>query len=56
MENRKEQVWDFITDNSIATDEELRLVTCINGYNEETLNSIIYARTAYHSMEQVQEK
>ena len=49
------EVWDFIMEQGIATEEELKLVTYINGYNVEALNSIIYARTAYHDMEQLQE-
>ena len=49
------KIWDYIILNEIATEEELKLITCINGYNEETLNSVIYARTAYHSMEQLEE-
>ena len=48
-------IWDFIVEYNIATKEELELVTCINGYNGETLNSVIYARTAYHDMEQCKE-
>lgn len=38
----------------IATDDEIKLVTDINGLTEETLNDIIYARTGYHSIEQLQ--
>lgn len=49
----KSTVWDYIIDNGIATEEELKLVTCINGYTIETLNAVIYARTAYHDMEQL---
>ena len=49
------KIWDYIILNEIATEEELKLITCINGYNEETLNSVIYARTAYHSIEQLEE-
>ena len=53
MENRLlDKLWDFITVNEIATDDEIRLVTNINGYNEETLNDIIYARTGYRDYEQ----
>jgi hypothetical protein len=55
MESVKERIWDYIIESEIATDEELKLVTCINGYNEETLNSVIYARTGYRSVEQLQE-
>lgn len=47
-----DKLWDFITVNEIATDEEIRLVTDINGYNEEALNDIIYARTGYRNYEQ----
>lgn len=36
-----------------CTDEEAKLVTEINGYNEEALNCIIYARLAYHDVEQL---
>ena len=50
-----EKLWDYIVETGIATEEELKLVTCINGYNEDTLNSVIYARTGYRSMEQIEE-
>lgn len=36
-----------------ATQGELELVTCINGYKEETLNDVIYARTGYRHYEQL---
>lgn len=49
---RTEKIWDFIIQENIANEEELKLVTCINGYREESLNDVIYTRTAYHSMEQ----
>ena len=39
----------------IATEEELQLVTDINGYSIDTLNSVLYARTAYHNWEQFTE-
>ena len=37
------------------TDEELNLVTDINGYNMETLNMVVYARTAYNDIDQLEE-
>lgn len=55
MKDTKAIIWDYIVDNGIATDDELKLVTCINGYSEDTLNDVIYAKTAYHSMEQIEE-
>jgi len=47
-----DKIWDWILEMSIATKEELQLITNINGYNAEALNNVIYARTAYHDMEQ----
>ena len=51
----KTKIWDYIVEKQIATEEELKLITCINGYNEEALNDVIYARTGYHDMEQLTE-
>ena len=48
-------IWEFITDEGIATDEELQLITSINGYNIEALNDVIYIRSGYRSMEQFEE-
>ena len=46
-------IWDLIVDTyNIATQEELELITNINGLNEEALNSVIYVRTGYHDIEQ----
>ena len=46
-------IWDFILENGIATYEELSLVVCINGMNEESLNAVLYARTGYHTIDQI---
>lgn len=46
------ELWDNIIEYDIATDSELSLITCINGYTEETLNDVIYARTGYRNFEQ----
>ena len=51
-----ESTWDYLVDKGIATEQELILVTSINGYNMESLNDIIYARTAYRTAEQLQEE
>lgn len=37
-------LWEFIIDNNIATESELQLVTSINGWTEETMNDVIYAK------------
>ena len=46
MDKEVNEVWDLLIEYGVATQEELELVTCINGYNIDTLNDIIYARTA----------
>ena len=51
-----QSTWKYLVDQGIATEQELILVTCINGYNMESLNDIIYARTAYRTAEQLQEE
>jgi len=50
-----EDVWDYLVESQIATKEELTLITNINGYNEQSLNDVIYARTGYRDIEQLQE-
>ena len=50
----KEYIWDFLIESYIATNEEISLVTKINGYTVETLNDILYVRTGYRSVEQMQ--
>jgi hypothetical protein len=49
----KEQVWDYLVESQIATEEELKLVTYINGYSIESLESVIYVRTGYRSIDQL---
>lgn len=41
-----ENAWyNFITENNIATEKEVNLVTDISGYSENTFLAIVYART-----------
>ena len=53
MDGRLENIWDFIVQGGIATTDELCLVTSINGTNEDSLNSVLYSRTGYRSMQQI---
>ena len=50
-----ESTWDNLVNYGIATENELQLITDINGYNLEALNDVIYARTGYHDWEQFKE-
>ena len=47
------QVWDLLLQYDVATENELKLVTTINGYNIDTLNDVLYARTGLRSIEQM---
>jgi hypothetical protein len=51
MKEKIDQMWDWLLDMGIATEEELQLVTDINGYSIETLNDVLYARTGYRDQE-----
>ena len=53
--NELDNYFDFLVENCIATEEEIKLVTSINGYNETSLNDILYVRTGYRSIEQYRE-
>tara|TARA_R100000654_G_scaffold3570_1_gene11713 strand:- start:184 stop:405 length:222 start_codon:yes stop_codon:yes gene_type:complete len=46
------EYYDNLYLNNIATEEEIQLVTNICGWNLETFNSILYARTGFNSWEQ----
>ena len=56
MDKKVDEVWDLLIEYGVATQEELELVTYINGYNIDTLNDIIYARTGYRDIEQLQDE
>ena len=46
------ELWDWLVDMGIATEEELGLITDINGYSVETLNDVLYSRTGYRDRNQ----
>lgn len=50
-----DEVYAFLEDNEIVSQETLEVVTDINGYNMEALNNIVYSRTGYNDIEQLLE-
>lgn len=56
MKEKIDQMWEWLVDEGIATEEELQLVTDINGYSIETLNDVLYARTGYREEEQLEDE
>ena len=53
MDYETEQLYDHLTETSIATEEEISLVTSIIGWNLESLESILYVRTGYRGLDQI---
>ena len=55
MDKKMNELWDYITECNIATENEICLVTSINGTNLDTLKDILYRRTGYRSLEQIKD-
>lgn len=49
-----EKAWDYLTDNGIADEETLQLVTSGWGYTMETLETVLYVRTGFRSFDQME--
>ena len=50
---KPEDAEQFIYDNGLASESEVRLVCQINGWTIETLNKIINCRTEYQDIDQI---
>ena len=55
MDNKLDLIWDCIILYGIASEETLQIITSINGYNEKTLNDVIYVVTGYHDIKQFED-
>lgn len=51
--NTREEYWDKLLEMGV-TEETLRIVTNINGYNTETLEDVLYAISGYRSFDQLE--
>jgi len=49
------ELYETLLDEELFSDEELKLLTNINGLSIETLNDAIYARYGYRDYEQMKE-
>ena len=47
-----QEAWDYLIENGLASEETLQVVTSINGYSLDTLESVLYATAGYHSFDQ----
>lgn len=55
MSKEYNELWDLLIENNVATEEELQLVTAINGQNVKTLNDVLYVRTGCRYLGQFKE-
>tara|TARA_R100001463_G_scaffold47210_6_gene96029 strand:+ start:1883 stop:2053 length:171 start_codon:yes stop_codon:yes gene_type:complete len=53
--NEKEEIWDTLVKRALATEETLTLITKINGWSLDTMESVLYALTGYRDLEQYNE-
>jgi len=47
--------WQSLVDYGIATDDELILVTSIDGHRVDVLDSVLFVRTGYRNWDQFTE-
>lgn len=50
-----DNIWSELVEAGLFTDDELRLVTALNGYTEETLNNALFVRTGFTSYDEYKE-
>lgn len=46
-------LYQYYIDSDMFTEEEINLVTNINGWNVETFNDMLYSRYGYRDLEQM---
>ena len=46
-------IYDFILENELCTEAEVDMACDVGGFNQETLNYVIYRQTGYHDIEQL---
>lgn len=47
------ELHDFLIETNICTEEEIALVTSINGSSLDTYEQMLYVRTGYRSLDQM---
>lgn len=54
-EYEMEQLWDYMVNHEIATKEELKLVMKIFGDTLDNLEKVLFCRTGYCDLQQIEE-
>lgn len=47
-----EEYYNYLIDYELVSGETLDIITSINGYNEETLDDVLYCVSGYRDIEQ----
>lgn len=47
-----EQYYNYLTNYELVSGETLDIITSINGYNEDTLDDVLYVVSGYRDIEQ----
>lgn len=47
-----EEYYNYLIDVDIVSEDALRLIGRINGYNEKTFDDVLYCQTGYRDIEQ----
>lgn len=48
-----EEAWDYLIEYVGVSESALKLVTNINGYSMDTLESVLYSETGYRNFQQL---
>ena len=56
MQSLTDITYDYLVDNNIASEETIKAIIGINGYNMQALNDILYYFTGYNDLEQLEEE
>ena len=46
------QYYDYLIDYELVSEDTLNIITSINGYNEKTLDDVLYCVSGYRDIEQ----
>lgn len=46
------EIYNYMIDYGLVSEETLNIITNINGYEEDTLNDVLYCVSGYHDIEQ----
>ena len=54
-EQKMNELWDFMVDSEIATEDEIGVALHFGGRSLDTLESLLFYKTGYRSLEQLLE-